>query len=85
MGLDPFVHGFSPALALLWIYLLSFPSCPQTGCWSPDGNRLLFTVLGEALIYSLSFPERCGELGHFRMQTLWGGQRKTAAIGCTEG
>ncbi|XP_076768268.1 aladin isoform X2 [Arvicanthis niloticus] len=37
----------------------------QTGCWSPDGNRLLFTVLGEALIYSLSFPERCGtEKGH---------------------
>ncbi|EPQ09561.1 Aladin [Myotis brandtii] len=33
----------------------------QTGCWSPDGNRLLFTVLGEPLIYSLSFPERCGE------------------------
>ncbi|GAB1299915.1 Aladin [Apodemus speciosus] len=32
----------------------------QTGCWSPDGNRLLFTVLGEAVIYSLSFPERCG-------------------------
>ncbi|ERE83644.1 aladin [Cricetulus griseus] len=37
----------------------------QTGCWSPDGNRLLFTVLGEALIYSLSFPEGCGtEKGH---------------------
>ncbi|XP_058164121.1 aladin isoform X3 [Dasypus novemcinctus] len=33
----------------------------QTGCWSPDGNRLLFTVFGEPLIYSLSFPERCGE------------------------
>ncbi|XP_059968437.1 aladin isoform X1 [Mesoplodon densirostris] len=33
----------------------------QTGCWSPDGNRLLFAVLGEPLIYSLSFPERCGE------------------------
>lgn len=33
----------------------------QTGCWSPDGNRLLFTVLGEPLIYSLSFPEQCGE------------------------
>ncbi|XP_053750765.1 aladin isoform X3 [Panthera pardus] len=32
----------------------------QAGCWSPDGNRLLFTVLGEPLIYSLSFPERCG-------------------------
>ncbi|KAK7809694.1 hypothetical protein U0070_010490 [Myodes glareolus] len=37
----------------------------QTGCWSPDGNRLLFTVLGEALIYSLSFPDPCGtEKGH---------------------
>lgn len=37
----------------------------QTGCWSPDGKRLLFTVLGEALIYSLSFPEPCGtEKGH---------------------
>uniref|UniRef100_A0A8C5XGM4 Aladin WD repeat nucleoporin n=1 Tax=Microcebus murinus TaxID=30608 RepID=A0A8C5XGM4_MICMU len=33
----------------------------QTGCWSPDGNRLLFTVLGEPLIYSLLFPERCGK------------------------
>uniref|UniRef100_A0A8D2DVE4 Aladin n=1 Tax=Sciurus vulgaris TaxID=55149 RepID=A0A8D2DVE4_SCIVU len=33
----------------------------QTGCWSPDGKRLLFTVLGEPLIYSLLFPERCGE------------------------
>ncbi|XP_037370736.1 aladin [Talpa occidentalis] len=33
----------------------------QTGCWSPDGNRLLFTVLGEPLVYSLSFPECCGE------------------------
>ncbi|NXN09197.1 AAAS protein, partial [Indicator maculatus] len=29
----------------------------QTGCWSPDGSRLLFSVLGEALIYSLSFSE----------------------------
>ncbi|NWQ85542.1 AAAS protein, partial [Burhinus bistriatus] len=29
----------------------------QTGCWSPDGSRLLFTVLGESVIYSLSFSE----------------------------
>uniref|UniRef100_A0A7N4PHS5 Aladin WD repeat nucleoporin n=1 Tax=Sarcophilus harrisii TaxID=9305 RepID=A0A7N4PHS5_SARHA len=33
----------------------------QTGCWSPDGNRLLFTVLGEPLIYSLTFPEHSRE------------------------
>ncbi|NWZ58891.1 AAAS protein, partial [Spizaetus tyrannus] len=29
----------------------------QTGCWSPDGSRLLFTVLGASVIYSLSFSE----------------------------
>ncbi|XP_063997053.1 aladin isoform X2 [Pogoniulus pusillus] len=34
----------------------------QTGCWSPDGSRLLFSVLGEALIYSLSFSEYRGEM-----------------------
>ncbi|XP_071588928.1 aladin isoform X2 [Heliangelus exortis] len=34
----------------------------QTGCWSPDGSRLLFSVLGEALIFSLSFSEYRGEL-----------------------
>lgn len=34
---------------------------PQTGCWSPDGSRLLFTVLGESVIYSLSFSEYRGE------------------------
>ncbi|KFZ59586.1 Aladin, partial [Podiceps cristatus] len=33
----------------------------QTGCWSPDGSRLLFTVLGESVIYSLSFSEYRGE------------------------
>ncbi|XP_067385743.1 aladin isoform X1 [Emydura macquarii macquarii] len=33
----------------------------QTGCWSPDGSRLLFTVLGESVIYSLSFSEYSGE------------------------
>ncbi|XP_069087059.1 aladin isoform X1 [Pleurodeles waltl] len=34
----------------------------QTGCWSPDGNRLLFTVQGETVIYSLSFSDGCGTL-----------------------
>ncbi|TRZ09650.1 hypothetical protein HGM15179_017460 [Zosterops borbonicus] len=34
----------------------------QTGCWSPDGSRLLFTVLGESVIYSLSFSEYRGEV-----------------------
>lgn len=33
----------------------------QTGCWSPDGTRLLFTVQGESVIYSLSFLEYNGE------------------------
>ncbi|XP_054033301.1 aladin [Dryobates pubescens] len=46
----------------------------QTGCWSPDGSRLLFSVLGEALIYSLSFSEYRGE-----MQGQVGGS-KTASI-----
>ncbi|XP_062485133.1 aladin isoform X1 [Pezoporus occidentalis] len=46
----------------------------QTGCWSPDGSRLLFTVLGEAVIYSLSFSEYRGE-----MQGQVGGS-KTASI-----
>lgn len=37
----------------------------HTGCWNPDGNRLLFTVLGGALVYSLPFPEKCGtQKGH---------------------
>uniref|UniRef100_A0A669CYN0 Achalasia, adrenocortical insufficiency, alacrimia n=1 Tax=Oreochromis niloticus TaxID=8128 RepID=A0A669CYN0_ORENI len=27
----------------------------QSGCWSPDGSRLLFTVQDEAVIYSLTF------------------------------
>lgn len=67
---------FSPALVLSTSFLLPFPSCPQTGCWSPDGNRLLFTVLGEALIYSLSFPDPCGELQP---------QRETAAVEGTGG
>lgn len=39
---------------------------PQTGCWSPDGSRLLFTVLGESLIYSLSFSEYRGESARAR-------------------
>ncbi|RMB90334.1 hypothetical protein DUI87_33220 [Hirundo rustica rustica] len=47
---------------------------PQTGCWSPDGSRLLFTVLGESVIYSLSFSEYRGE-----MQGQVGGS-KTASI-----
>ncbi|XP_028930032.1 aladin [Ornithorhynchus anatinus] len=33
----------------------------QTACWSPDGRRLLFAVLGEPLLYSLTFPEPTGE------------------------
>ncbi|CAL9703323.1 unnamed protein product [Knipowitschia caucasica] len=27
----------------------------QSGCWSPDGSRLLFTVQGESVIYALTF------------------------------
>lgn len=46
----------------------------QTGCWSPDGSRLLFTVLGESVIYSLSFSEYRGD-----MQGQVGGS-KTASI-----
>ncbi|XP_075301777.1 aladin isoform X2 [Opisthocomus hoazin] len=46
----------------------------QTGCWSPDGSRLLFTVLGESVIYSLSFSEYRRE-----MQGQVGGS-KTASI-----
>lgn len=41
--------------------ILTSPCAPQTGCWSPDGSRLLFTVLGESVIYSLSFSEYRGE------------------------
>ncbi|XP_008119393.2 aladin isoform X2 [Anolis carolinensis] len=33
----------------------------RTGCWSPDGSRLLFTVEGESVIYTLSFLEYSGE------------------------
>uniref|UniRef100_A0A087X3U6 Achalasia, adrenocortical insufficiency, alacrimia n=1 Tax=Poecilia formosa TaxID=48698 RepID=A0A087X3U6_POEFO len=29
--------------------------CCQSGCWSPDGSRLLFTVQGEMVIYALTF------------------------------
>eukprot|EP00064_Thunnus_orientalis_P012650 superscaffoldBa00001967_g12685 len=29
----------------------------QSGCWSPDGSRLLFTVQGEAVIYGLTFTD----------------------------
>ncbi|RXM93814.1 Aladin [Acipenser ruthenus] len=33
----------------------------QTGCWSPDGSRLLFSVQGESVIYALSFANMPGE------------------------
>ncbi|XP_023669191.1 aladin [Paramormyrops kingsleyae] len=33
----------------------------QTGCWSPDGSRLLFTVQGEMVIYALTFSSVPGE------------------------
>ncbi|OPJ71894.1 transcription factor Sp1 isoform A [Patagioenas fasciata monilis] len=46
----------------------------QAGCWSPDGSRLLFSVLGESVIYSLSFSEPHGE-----MQGQVGGS-KTASV-----
>uniref|UniRef100_A0A8C7EF07 Aladin WD repeat nucleoporin n=1 Tax=Nothoprocta perdicaria TaxID=30464 RepID=A0A8C7EF07_NOTPE len=46
----------------------------QSGCWSPDGSRLLFSVLGESVIYSLSFSEYSGE---YRGQV---GGSKTASI-----
>ncbi|XP_034268073.1 aladin isoform X2 [Pantherophis guttatus] len=46
----------------------------RTGCWSPDGSRLLFTVQGEFVIYSLSFLEYSGE-----QQRQVGGS-KTASI-----
>ncbi|KAF0035772.1 hypothetical protein F2P81_011084 [Scophthalmus maximus] len=29
----------------------------QSGCWSPDGSRLLFTVQGETVIYALTFTD----------------------------
>ncbi|TNN73145.1 Aladin [Liparis tanakae] len=29
----------------------------QSGCWSPDGSRLLFTVQGEMVIYVLTFGD----------------------------
>ncbi|KAJ8257963.1 hypothetical protein GJAV_G00191640 [Gymnothorax javanicus] len=29
----------------------------QTGCWSPDGRHLLFSVRGETLIYALTFTD----------------------------
>lgn len=45
--------------------VLTSPFAPQTGCWSPDGSRLLFTVLGESVIYSLSFSEYRGECPPF--------------------
>ncbi|XP_068188566.1 aladin isoform X2 [Antennarius striatus] len=32
----------------------------QTGCWSPDGSRLLFTVQGETVIYALTFTDTPG-------------------------
>ncbi|NXG71721.1 AAAS protein, partial [Baryphthengus martii] len=47
----------------------------RTGCWSPDGSRLLFTVLGESVIYSLSFSEYRGEFAQGQV-----GGSKTASI-----
>ncbi|XP_057686403.1 aladin isoform X2 [Corythoichthys intestinalis] len=32
----------------------------QSGCWSPDGSRLLFTVQGEPVIYALTFTDTPG-------------------------
>uniref|UniRef100_A0A8C8CJY1 Aladin seven-bladed propeller domain-containing protein n=1 Tax=Oncorhynchus tshawytscha TaxID=74940 RepID=A0A8C8CJY1_ONCTS len=32
----------------------------QSGSWSPDGSRLLFSVLGETVIYALSFTDTPG-------------------------
>uniref|UniRef100_A0A673AT85 Aladin seven-bladed propeller domain-containing protein n=1 Tax=Sphaeramia orbicularis TaxID=375764 RepID=A0A673AT85_9TELE len=32
----------------------------QSGCWSPDGSRLLFTVQGETVIYALTFTDAPG-------------------------
>ncbi|XP_077368761.1 aladin isoform X1 [Festucalex cinctus] len=32
----------------------------QSGCWSPDGSRLLFTVQGETVIYALTFNDTPG-------------------------
>uniref|UniRef100_A0A671WAT6 Achalasia, adrenocortical insufficiency, alacrimia n=1 Tax=Sparus aurata TaxID=8175 RepID=A0A671WAT6_SPAAU len=32
----------------------------QSGCWSPDGSRLLFTVQGEMVIYALTFTDTPG-------------------------
>uniref|UniRef100_A0AAQ5XJG3 Aladin seven-bladed propeller domain-containing protein n=1 Tax=Amphiprion ocellaris TaxID=80972 RepID=A0AAQ5XJG3_AMPOC len=36
----------------------------QSGCWSPDGSRLLFTVQGEMVIYALTFTDAPGQLSH---------------------
>uniref|UniRef100_A0A8C7WTE2 Achalasia, adrenocortical insufficiency, alacrimia n=1 Tax=Oryzias sinensis TaxID=183150 RepID=A0A8C7WTE2_9TELE len=33
----------------------SFVCFCQSGCWSPDGSRLLFAVEGETVIYALTF------------------------------
>ncbi|XP_063076448.1 aladin isoform X2 [Engraulis encrasicolus] len=32
----------------------------QSGCWSPDGSRLLFSVQGEMVIYALTFNDALG-------------------------
>uniref|UniRef100_A0A673APM4 Aladin seven-bladed propeller domain-containing protein n=1 Tax=Sphaeramia orbicularis TaxID=375764 RepID=A0A673APM4_9TELE len=34
----------------------------QSGCWSPDGSRLLFTVQGETVIYALTFTDAPGKV-----------------------
>uniref|UniRef100_A0A8C9VRC1 Achalasia, adrenocortical insufficiency, alacrimia n=1 Tax=Scleropages formosus TaxID=113540 RepID=A0A8C9VRC1_SCLFO len=46
----------------------------QTGCWSPDGTRLLFSVQGEMVIYALTFTDAPGEPHG------WSGSSKAAAI-----
>lgn len=58
---------------------------PQTGCWSPDGSRLLFSVLGEALIYSLSFSEYRGEsLPHLLPGLSWAAAPGSSSSGLTQ-
>ncbi|XP_024914941.1 aladin [Cynoglossus semilaevis] len=32
----------------------------HSGCWSPDGSRLLFTVQGEKVVYALTFTDSPG-------------------------
>uniref|UniRef100_A0A7N8Y2D4 Achalasia, adrenocortical insufficiency, alacrimia n=1 Tax=Mastacembelus armatus TaxID=205130 RepID=A0A7N8Y2D4_9TELE len=41
----------------------------QSGCWSPDGSRLLFTVQEETVIYALTFTDTTG-LSLYRVTSL---------------